>query len=236
MTEMLRTKAWLLIGLTDSVGGVLQLANGRLSFTARSSEARGMPLYLGHNLRVLEKKVQHPGLAKKLGWGALIKDEAVQVLDVPFDQVEQATFPWYQLGRGVQLVIRGEKFRFLFTRPSNTTLQTDSAADLLGDVGEFFEKGDVAKAWKAALSTKMPASRRDWQDTLESWVQKEHVENQAAAVDPAEIEASEESPSTAQAASTGIPELIKKLAELRDSGAITEDEFERKKAELLDRM
>jgi hypothetical protein len=67
-------------------------------------------------------------------------------------------------------------------------------------------------------------------------VQKEHVENQAAAVDPAEIEASEESPSTAQAASTGIPELIKKLAELRDSGAITEDEFERKKAELLDRM
>jgi hypothetical protein len=56
MTEMLRTKAWLLIGLTDSVGGVLQLADGRLSFTARSSEARGMPLYLGHNLRVLEKR------------------------------------------------------------------------------------------------------------------------------------------------------------------------------------
>ena len=83
---------------------------------------------------------------------------------------------------------------------------------------------------------RVTASRQDWQHTLESWVQKELVENQAAAVDPAEIEASEESTSTARSVSTDIPEQIKKLAELRDSGAITEDEFERKKAELLDRM
>jgi Short C-terminal domain len=88
----------------------------------------------------------------------------------------------------------------------------------------------------AQTKLQVTASRQDWQHTLESWVQKELVENQAAAVDPAEIEASEESPSTAQSASTDIPEQIKKLAELRDSGAITEDEFERKKAELLDRM
>jgi hypothetical protein len=33
-----------------------------------------------------------------------------------------------------------------------------------------------------------------------------------------------------------IPDQIRKLAELRDSGAITEEEFELKKAELLDRM
>jgi len=33
-----------------------------------------------------------------------------------------------------------------------------------------------------------------------------------------------------------IPDQIKKLAELRDSGASTNDEFERKKAELLGRM
>jgi hypothetical protein len=33
-----------------------------------------------------------------------------------------------------------------------------------------------------------------------------------------------------------ITDQIKKLAELRDSGAITNEEFERKKAELLDRM
>jgi hypothetical protein len=33
-----------------------------------------------------------------------------------------------------------------------------------------------------------------------------------------------------------IPDQLKKLAELRDSGAITNNEFERKKADLLDRM
>jgi hypothetical protein len=33
-----------------------------------------------------------------------------------------------------------------------------------------------------------------------------------------------------------IPDEIMKLGELRDSGAITNEEFERKKAELLDRM
>ncbi len=33
-----------------------------------------------------------------------------------------------------------------------------------------------------------------------------------------------------------IPDQIRKLAELRDAGVLTEEEFERKKAELLDRM
>jgi hypothetical protein len=80
------------------------------------------------------------------------------------------------------------------------------------------------------------ASRQDWQHTLESWVQKELVENQVAAVDSAEIESSEEPTSTTHSVSTGIPEQIKKLAELRDSRAITEEEFEAKKKDLLNRM
>jgi hypothetical protein len=33
-----------------------------------------------------------------------------------------------------------------------------------------------------------------------------------------------------------IPDQLMKLAELRDSGVISEEEFKRKKAELLDRM
>lgn len=36
--------------------------------------------------------------------------------------------------------------------------------------------------------------------------------------------------------STNIPEQIRKLAELRDSGALSDEEFEAKKADLLDRM
>jgi Short C-terminal domain len=41
---------------------------------------------------------------------------------------------------------------------------------------------------------------------------------------------------TDEPAPLDIPDEIMKLGELRDSGAITNDEFERKKAELLDRM
>jgi hypothetical protein len=77
------------------------------------------------------------------------------------------------------------------------------------------------------------ASRLDWQQTLDSWVERELVENKAAAVDPAEIVAPEE-PTTTE--STDIPEQIRKLGELRDAGVLTEEEFEAKKKDLLDRM
>lgn len=80
------------------------------------------------------------------------------------------------------------------------------------------------------------ASRLDWQQTLDSWVEKDLVENKAAAVDPAEISASEGPTPTGVAASTDIPEQIRKLGELRDAGVLTEEEFEAKKKDLLDRM
>jgi hypothetical protein len=69
--------------------------------------------------------------------------------------------------------------------------------------------------------------RRKYGQTLEKWL-REQLPERAAAVEPS-IDA-------AAPAATDIPDQIKKLAELRDSGAITEEEFERKKAELLDRM
>lgn len=85
------------------------------------------------------------------------------------------------------------------------------------------------------------ASRRDWQQTLDSWVQEELVANGAAAVDPAEIEAVQEAQGTQVTGSppqsqTDIPEQIRKLGELRDAGVLSEDEFEAKKKELLDRL
>jgi hypothetical protein len=80
------------------------------------------------------------------------------------------------------------------------------------------------------------ASRQDWQRTLDSWVEEELVENKAAAVDPVEISALEGPTPTEGAASTDIPEQIRKLGELRDAGVLTEEEFEAKKKDLLDRM
>jgi Short C-terminal domain len=72
------------------------------------------------------------------------------------------------------------------------------------------------------------AKDRRYARTLERWM-KEELPAQAASM--------ELSPNAAQdSAASDIPDQIKKLAKLRDSGAITEEEFERKKAELLDRM
>jgi len=71
---------------------------------------------------------------------------------------------------------------------------------------------------------------------MESWVRKELIENRAATVDPSQIEAPQAEASHERSAPPDIPDQIQKLAALRESGAITEEEFERKKAELLDRM
>ena len=151
MTETLRSQAWLYMGPSVTVRGDLELAEGRLSFTSRASQSAGIPLYLAHELRALEKKVQHPGLAKKLSWTAIMKDEdplsePVKVFDVPFDQVEEATFPWYYLDRGVKLVIRGELFRFSFARPSNTKMPTDKAQ--LEGIVDLFQAGAPGKPGK----------------------------------------------------------------------------------------
>ena len=80
------------------------------------------------------------------------------------------------------------------------------------------------------------ASRPDWQRTLDSWIERELVENKAAAVDPADLVAPEEPSSTEVSANTDIPEQLRKLGQLRDSGVLTEEEFEAKKKDLLNRM
>ena len=72
--------------------------------------------------------------------------------------------------------------------------------------------------------------RRKYADTLVKWIQKELVENKAATLLPSAGTPNQE------AAGPDIPEQIRKLAELRDSGLITEEEFEAKKTDLLDRM
>jgi len=62
---------------------------------------------------------------------------------------------------------------------------------------------------------------------VEEWVQRELVENRTAAPEPT---------ATPGLTDQDIPEQIGRLAKLRDAGAITSEEFETKKRELLDRM
>jgi hypothetical protein len=102
----------------------------------------------------------------------------------------------------------------------------------LGMVAALFTSAKGVQVFATADGTgrtrlTVTAGRRKYSQTFERWV-KGALPKQVAAMEP----------STANAAPTApdIPDQIKKLAELRDAGALTNEEFERKKAELLDRM
>ena len=64
----------------------------------------------------------------------------------------------------------------------------------------------------------------DHAEPVKEWIERELVKRKVA-----------RSPGTKRS-SQDIPDQIKKLAELRDSGAITDDEFQRQKRRLLKRM
>ena len=76
------------------------------------------------------------------------------------------------------------------------------------------------------------ATNSKYGTTLSEWVQSELADNEAAAVEVI----LEQSATNAQTNGGSIPDQIRQLAELRDAGAITSEEYEAKKADLLDRM
>jgi hypothetical protein len=104
------TRAWLLMGLTGSAPGVLQVVYGRLIYAVH-----GRGALTDGQLRRLEDKVGRPGLADELDDGARII-----LLDVPLDEVGRVSFPWYYFGGGMRLGVDGVRFRFSFVRPQNT--------------------------------------------------------------------------------------------------------------------
>lgn len=78
------------------------------------------------------------------------------------------------------------------------------------------------------------ASHDKYKKAMAEWVQRELVENRAAA--SGKTPSTEKGKMDAASEDTDIPGKIRKLADLRDAGAITDEEFEAKKADLLGRM
>jgi hypothetical protein len=148
----LHSKAWLLLGLTGSVGGILELQNGRLSFTITPSAVAGVPPFLGRQLRSLEKKAQLPGLAEKLSLKAALEgEEAIRVFDVAIDEVGEVVLPWYYFDYGAIFAVRKARFRFSFIQPQNTRVP-ETGEYVGGGVSELYSGRGAGKAWKAALS------------------------------------------------------------------------------------
>jgi hypothetical protein len=104
------TRAWLMMGMTGSTPGVLQVVYGRLVYAAH-----GRGALTAGQLRRLEEQVGRPGLADELGDG-----DRLTLLDVPVEEVRRVTFPWYYFGAGMKLSAGGVRYRFSFVKPQNT--------------------------------------------------------------------------------------------------------------------
>jgi hypothetical protein len=145
---------WLLMGLTGSTPGVLQLSDGRLSLVAHGSGA----LTLGQ-LRDLEGCTGMKGLTERLKNG-----EQVEIFNVPVDEIKSVDFPWYYFNGGMVIEVRTGRYRLSFLQPQNTKLpiahHPENAAEarksiveignLLGDIGDG---RTVGKAWRDALNS-----------------------------------------------------------------------------------
>lgn len=120
----LRSQAWLLRGITGSTEGLLELHDGRLSFTM-TGVYYGMPGTRGD----------------KRG------DETGRVFEAPLAEVSEVKFPWYSFGLLVKFNVRNDSYRVSFMRPGNTTLGTtkDAVNMMKGSTWR------TAKRWKQIL-------------------------------------------------------------------------------------
>jgi hypothetical protein len=130
-----RTVAWLLMGLTGSAPGVLQIVDGRLSYTVHGRGALS-----GSQLEELERRTGRSGLGDEVGNGAV-----VTLFDVPLEAVTGVVFPWYYFGGGMKLTVANVGYRFSFLKPQNTRTWPG--------VADIPEGRAAGKVWRAALAS-----------------------------------------------------------------------------------
>lgn len=136
-TPQFGTDAWLLRGI-HSLPGMLQLAQGRLSFTAFDAGT-----FRRSQLRSLEHEFGRDGLAETLRDG-----KTAVVFDRPLSDVQAVRFPWYYFSGGFHLTLNGECYRFGFDQPSNTQ-GAGEGGDLIGSISRARRRG---KAWRAVFT------------------------------------------------------------------------------------
>ncbi len=121
--EPIRSPAWLLKGLTGSTPGLLELAEGRLSFSAVGG-------YSGAPGTRSDERSDHAG----------------RVFETAVSNVTDVTFPWYYFGAGAKLTIGEQRYRLSFSKPGNTQLHEEQ---LGANVAMGREAG---KMWRSVLS------------------------------------------------------------------------------------
>lgn len=129
-----QSTAWLLMGLTGSAPGRLQVVDGTLTCTIH-----GRGALTGGQLRKLEARSGKPGLADALDAGA-----RVTLFEVPVGSAGPVSFPWYNFGAGMKLTVAKTGYRFSFIRPQNT----QDPEDLSGVAGIPAARR-LGKTWQA---------------------------------------------------------------------------------------
>jgi hypothetical protein len=144
MSESLHNTAWLLLGHIQSLGGVLKLENERVSFEGAGEGLAGVPGFLRLSVHRLERSANRPGLAR-----ALLSNEDAVVFDVSVSEIEAMKMPWHR--SGINLHIGGNRYRFSFARPQNTSYTPE--------IGSLPDAMETARSWIEALGARgMPTS------------------------------------------------------------------------------
>ena len=154
---VLRNRAWLRFGVIGSLPGIVELAHGRLAFTAVEPGT-----LWPFQLRKLERFVQRAGVAEKLDRG-----EPCELFSASLAEVSEVSFPWYTFDVAMNLNIGDKTYRLSFIQPQNTKLpkpRPDASLEGVAEVvktfvemkNEITDARTVGRAWKEALAPNNP--------------------------------------------------------------------------------
>ena len=142
------SQAWLLIGLFNSVPGILKLHQGTLSFTAVGSGTLWK-----RGLRKLEKKTGIKNLAQNL-----FEEGSAELFKLPATEIDRVSFPLIYFSAGMHLHFKGLRFRFSFIRPNNAQMPELNAGGRvfksLRNLNELGPARAVGEQWKELLEVK----------------------------------------------------------------------------------
>lgn len=137
----MKNRVWLLMGLTGSTEGVLSFENNALSFEIYDKGA----LSAGQ-LKELSTQIGINDLAEQLE-----RNETTTLFSIPVSSISKIEFPWFTFGGGMNVTLRGVKYRFSFMQPQNTVAAPRLAAGVIG-IQNVAEGRKAGKQWKQLLT------------------------------------------------------------------------------------
>lgn len=110
--ESYASEVWLITGFLNSLPGLLNLENGKLTFTAI-----GTGTYWDSGLKKIEKKSGNSDFYKLLK-----RDKPAILFSVDVNEIQKITYPFIYFSGGAHIFFDNKKFRLSFIEPNNSKL------------------------------------------------------------------------------------------------------------------